>query len=1642
VGAVSLIHDRYEIVRQLGAGTYGAVYLVRDRRRGGQALALKLLSHDSQDATAERSELEALSTVQYPNLARLYDVGHGPEGLYFTCEYVEGSDLKRWASQHDFARVCTALAELLRTLILLHDRGWVHGDLKPSNVLVSHQGVLKLIDLGLATPVGQPSSAAEKSHATWAGTPGYCAPEVMSGEASTPAADVYAFAALAAEVLTGQRPFGEDPSTALEHQLHGRQLLNDAQLPRGLARLLEQCLARLPSERPKAAFLLERFVDITGLPLPIWNARAPLPQARLCGRDHELKRLRELFDGAEAGQPGALLIVGNSGLGKSRLLTEARLRMQRRRIACVEAASLGQLLSALVDTIRSDAASWELLAPRIRALLPPETPGRCGVTVDETGSLLKAALVDLSFASARIHPLALILDDLDSWVPAERRAIDALVHAIALQSDSKGECSAALVLLASCAPPLTRRDLPLGVVCELSSLSRDQVAAMGRSMLPGHTLAPQIIDALWDVSGGIPALVDDAVTTWVRGGQGARPALSDSDTLRTHARQRLADVTPVQRRALRLLALTPSLTSEVLQQLVPQLGRAELDQLIGLRLVREQRLEGQTRLTLAGQHLRRSLAAELKQPPVEHRRIAVALRDTAAPHAEIADQLARAGDATAAAEHYLAAAKGDLDVGGRWALSAARLGGTRWAHWPEAVRRATRSLVAVGRVSEALRELEQLHNQGVASESDCLWLAELAVSIGRPEHVLSVLDGIPGPQAEIIRAQAYWLSGNMEQVLECCRPLVPDPEALNLVGLVHYASGELGAALETLERADSATAETAGAEHLRMKVANNLALVHQRGGRPEQAQRWYRAASDRALRAGDPLRALNLRMNQATLCQLLAQYEHAIRIYREVIAGAQRLDEQRLEGQTRLNLTSLLLELGATEDAERELMQAERFEATPGLQLQLARAEVRLAKGQPDQAAALLQQADQQSAATDGSADAVELLLLRARLALEQGALKQAEQLAARARQRADLSTLEGLGLQARLEELRAAGRYPGDRLAEVADGLRAVVQRMRELRDRRRLWQALYELGQIEVRLGRPLDATYHLAKAKQELDRIADALPARLRQSWLARPTVREARATTHQRAEPAMGSAGTPKASNESNLLRLNLELGQVRDPEQLVHLTLRKAVELTCAQRGLLILVRDDVLQIAAAHNVDSKALEAGTEQYSKSLALSVLSSGEAILAVDAVDDDRFKRFASVRASQLRSVLCVPLRLWGSVIGVAYVDDRFRRGAFSQEHVQLLEAFGAQAAMALDTARLLEQTRERAEQLAEANRQVEALSAQLKQRFEQQSRELQESRALVQAQREQLSPPAAFEGVVGSSPQMRQVMQLVHRCAAVDIPVYIYGESGTGKELVARAIHRASSRADAPIVTLNCGSLGADLLASELFGHVRGAFTGAVRDHPGLLRVAEGGTLFLDEVTELAHAVQVQLLRVLQSGEFRPVGSGQTLAADVRIISAGNADIEREVQAGRFREDLAYRLNVIRLDLPPLRQRRQDIPALVHHFLGDTPIEPDALRLLTDQRWPGNVRELANELTRARALADGVVRSRDLSPRVAAGQSATAIGSAAATLKERLALYERQLLEDALQESKGNVQQASERVGISRASFYRKMERYGL
>ncbi len=541
----------------------------------------------------------------------------------------------------------------------------------------------------------------------------------------------------------------------------------------------------------------------------------------------------------------------------------------------------------------------------------------------------------------------------------------------------------------------------------------------------------------------------------------------------------------------------------------------------------------------------------------------------------------------------------------------------------------------------------------------------------------------------------------------------------------------------------------------------------------------------------------------------------------------------------------------------------------------------------------------------------------------------------------------------------------------------------------------------------------------------------------------------------------SAAAPDAESllreRENLVRLQrvtMAIASTLDLDSLLGIIVDHAIELTEAERGFLILSGGEDLKFEVARNFAKEQVAEPEFKISRTIAEKVFATGEPVLAVNAMDDQRFKEIHSISAIGLRSVLCLPFSSRGKTIGVLYIDNRLQKGVFSREHLRMLEALGAQAAIAIEHARLFRELEGKQKELLEANRRIEKLNAVLRERVERQQIELTQMQVELETKQSELEHRFDYGNIIGRSPAMQEMFRLLDRIIPTEMPVLIEGESGTGKELVARAIHYMGPRRKRKFVTENCAALPETLLESELFGYTRGAFTGANRDKKGLFEEASGGTLFLDEVGDMSPEMQKKLLRVLQEKEIRPVGGKETVPVDVRIVAASNRNLRKMVEEGTFRDDLFFRLCVLTVQMPPLRARRDDIPLLVSHFFEAARkegqrvperIDPAVMQAFGSYDWPGNVRELENEVRRLMALSDKVVVLDTVSESVRFGVRRPPGESGDGgfrSLDDQVRDLEVREIRRALAAMGGNKTRASEVLGISRFTLQRKLEKYGI
>jgi Nif-specific regulatory protein len=512
---------------------------------------------------------------------------------------------------------------------------------------------------------------------------------------------------------------------------------------------------------------------------------------------------------------------------------------------------------------------------------------------------------------------------------------------------------------------------------------------------------------------------------------------------------------------------------------------------------------------------------------------------------------------------------------------------------------------------------------------------------------------------------------------------------------------------------------------------------------------------------------------------------------------------------------------------------------------------------------------------------------------------------------------------------------------------------------------------------------------------------------------------------------GESMAGKVSREERLgvlFRVARTINTIRESDPLLNKIMDLALETLNAERGFIMLYSQEaekdpdsgMLEPVVARNLAQEDIF-GETTISRSSAIDVVRTGKPML-LSRSDDDIPSR-QSVVDFKISSLLCIPLAVKGHVLGIVYVDSRAET-IFTDDDLEFMVSFADLAAIAIENARLSEKLEKKTSYL---QRQVESIWG--------------------------------FGSIIGRSSPMQRVFRMAESVAETDTNVVISGESGTGKELLARAIHFAGPRKENRFQPVDCGAVTETLLESELFGHVKGAFTGAVSDRAGLLEVAEGGTIFLDEITNTSESFQVKLLRVLQENEIRRVGDTRARKIDVRVLAATNKNLEETVEAGKFREDLYYRLNVVKITLPPLRERTEDIPILADYFLENIckkmKIPPksfstEVMDLLLPYSWPGNVRQLENVCERAIIFSKGkIIDVESLPPEIkslkyagAITETEISVPSSKPELKAAKAQLDKMFLIQILEKARGNVMQAARISGMDRSQLHHMMSKFGL
>lgn len=838
-------------------------------------------------------------------------------------------------------------------------------------------------------------------------------------------------------------------------------------------------------------------------------------------------------------------------------------------------------------------------------------------------------------------------------------------------------------------------------------------------------------------------------------------------------------------------------------------------------------------------------------------------------------------------------------------------------------------------------------------------------------------------------------------------------------GVAAMYTGDLARARRCLTEAAELLDESA-APRRRVRAASYRAILAFREGDLDAAERGYRDALAVAEKHGLADQLARCSLNFGTACHQRGDIAEATSAYARGEALALALDQPDLILVLMFNAAKLHADAGSLDRAEakadavidRARRQSAAFFVAAA---QSVLGDVAFARGDLERAREQFDLARRGFLAEDAKREVAEEHLELGRVAVAAGRTEEAEAhlLAARAMGVDDAADLRVRAAMLSAKLALTSGDARGAR-TQLADVLRdAERAHLPELSAR-----ALMLFADVASTLGATGEAAEQRARARSIWTKMTLGLSETEVVAFFRRPE----RAALEPRQSQPLAASAHPRVELLERLVASFRKLNASLETADVLRMAMDEAIDLTGAERGFLLLAQEEggELTIAVARNVDKASLDDEHLRFSRSIAERAIRTAEPVLTVDAQSDARFRSNVSVHAMGLRSVIAVPIRSPSGVLGALYLDNRYKRARFGESDADILLSFADQVAIALRNATRVEALESRGVRL---QREGEALRD-----------ELELTRAALESRFD-------YSSMIGKSVALRRVLALLDRVIDSPLSVLVTGESGTGKELVARAIHFGSRRKDAPFVGINCAALPSALLESELFGHTRGAFTGADRDRVGLVVAAKSGTLFLDELGEMPLEVQAKLLRVLQEREVRPVGSSVSVPVDFRLVCATNRDLRKEALAGRFREDLFYRVGVVEVLVPPLRERLEDLPDLVQHFvtrcardLGrpEPRVTIGALRKLLQHDFPGNVRELENLITKAVVLADEAeLRAVDIE-----------LPRATRLPKKKSAPNERELLQRALEASNYSATRAALDLAMPRATFYRRLAACGL
>ncbi|MFO1462880.1 MAG: sigma 54-interacting transcriptional regulator [bacterium] len=1659
----------FRLEKSLGSGGLGEVFLAS---RDGKPFALKFLKSglDAGALAWFHREVRCLSQLSHPNLVRILDFFVPERSGYpapcFVMEYLEGGTLEGLAP--DDPRLKDFFLQACLALHYLHSKGILHRDLKPGNLFLTRQGQIKVLDFSLSIPREEGRVPTEA-----AGTYPFMAPETFLGKFSE-RSDLFALGALFYKTATGHWPYSKPLSANHARGLPPPRPARDfnSLLPEYFSDLLSRLLEKDPAQRPSSAWTLLKYLALHSdsahrlLADPVAGLGPQL--LPLLGRQREIAALDGFLQRQRQGLR-AVILRGPTGVGRSRFLEELRWRY---------------LLQG-----------WQVvaLAPELGEGLIRRLASGLGKEIGE-GPAAALALAE-SIKNSEAARLWIHCQDLEQWSASQLQELAWLLKVFRQKNLSLGlalEINQELGDLDTLLPA-AKDHLAETFDLELGDLSLTDTERLISEFDLLSKLPAEEIRELARASGGRPLLAVESARTRLEVGElkEAQPPLPKN--LRQACQLKLERLSPAARAGLAVLSCAWLLADAKTLKEVTGEDSSALPELMQAGLVAAP-LESEQALRLQHPSLRPLLLDLLEsvEQTTAHRRWKVWLEARLAAHRE--DE-----DATLALIHHTLEL-GDGQTLAAWGFPALFILERR-RDLPRALEWSGRLLqLPPGGIDPcALHAFRaplfyRLARYPEALDSYRQWFALRADDESRLQkvkfHYYCGLVHFTAQEGDAARADLQaCLAASDPEKFHAVRPY--QAQALQLLASLATGEGHWEQAWEQLRQAASwALSDKSLAGQIQLRLGE-IAL---RTLRWDAARLCFEKARALFSESAVPLSAMLAENSLAALEKESGHLTKALSHCEAAIRNAEAAGEHGAWARYLSNRGLILAELGRLGEAREAIRQSKDFLELFASEQEIGTAEIQEAElhflsGNRQRFEEAFQDLVKKKPTLLRHGLWNSALLLRAHAALWHGDLGVADLLLAELEASPTLTPLErnAAGIarlqathwvrQLRPEEVakltpvehgaeaiklegdwpglfQFLGRAPEENSAETYQSL------VRGILDLQNPFLRQLELFHLQVYFQRhQLDGfVFRLQELREsQWAGSLSSLPEEMRMDFQKNMNLIDADQAMQAPLVPAAPKPAATVAAAETGGLsetkfrqfcEISNQLAHKSELKEILAGVMDAALLLSGAERGFLILQGGKETSLAipgyeirVARHLNPQALQSKDFEFSWTVVKRAVAEGSPILTQNALEEEGFRDLTSVHALQLRSVLVLPLESQGKVLGVIYLDNRHQAGSFQPADLPILLGFANQASAAIVKQQILEE-------LQAVKSKLEVKVQDQEQRIEVLSEELSQSRDQLKYE---------YREIIGSSPAMMQVFKLLDHVSKTKIPVWILGESGTGKELIARSLHENSPRKSQPFIAENCGSIPENLLESELFGHKKGSFTHADRDRVGLFEQANGGTLFLDEVADMPMPMQIKLLRVLQEEEIRPVGSNKKVPIDVRLVTASNRDLAVLVEKGSFREDLFYRINGMTIHLPPLRERREDIPALVHYLmkrmakryqLPPCKVSEEALEFLMAQDWPGNIRQLEGVIRNSMMFADGkmltakILKSNGLLQARRKGGSPQAAAASPAPLASDKEGEERRKLIECLRRHNLDKKLVAEELGITPKSVYMRMAKLGI